>query len=182
MLSDDQIYALAPRMGIPLEKVCYKDKLEDEPLEYNRSYVVNFDDEFDESGGLNQGSHWVCFQVNKHPNGRIEGIYFDPYGLPPPKTIMEYTGKIHYTDKDVQGVLGNVCGYFCLAMLHWINSYHGRTKDLLTDVDSFLEFFLNINKKDDQAKQNEWVLKQFFRTPDSKSPVEVDLGKNFSNG
>lgn len=183
MLSDDQIESLAPKMGIPLERVCYKSQLADEPLEYNRAYVVNFDDEFDECGGLNQGSHWVCFQVNKHPNGKVEGIYFDPYGLAPPKTISEYIGKqIPHTDKDVQGVLGNVCGYFCLAMLHWINAYRGRTSDIHTDVEHFLEFFLDINKKDDQAKQNEYILKQFFRSPDSKEPVEVDLGKSFNNG
>ena len=182
MLSDDQIISLAPKMGVPLERVCYKDQLTEEPLEYNRAYIVNFDDEHDESGGINQGSHWVCFQVNKYPNGKIEGIYFDPYGLAPPKAISEYTGKIPHTTKDVQGVLGNVCGYFCLALLHWINAYHGRTRDLHTDTDHFLEFFLDINKKDDQAKQNEYILKQFFRTPDSKTPVEVDLGKGFSNG
>ena len=182
MLSDDQILSLAPRMGIPLERVCYKSQLEDEPLEYNRAYIVNFDDEHDECGGINQGSHWVCFQVNKHPNGKIEGIYFDPYGLGSPKTISEYTGKIPHTTKDVQGVLGEVCGYFCLAFLHWINAYHGRTKDLHTDVEHFLEFFLDINKQDDKAQQNEYILKQFFRTPTSKTPVEVDLGKAFSNG
>jgi len=182
MLSDDQILSLAPRMGIPLERVCYKSQLEDEPLEYNRAYIVNFDDEHDECGGINQGSHWVCFQVNKHPNGKIEGIYFDPYGLGSPKTISEYTGKIPHTTKDVQGVLGEVCGYFCLAFLHWINAYHGRSKDLHTDTEHFLEFFLDINKKDDEARQNEYILKQFFRSPTSKTPVEIDLGKSFTNG
>lgn len=182
MLSDEQIETLAPKMGVPLERCCYKSQLEDEPLEYNRSYIVNFDDEFDECGGLNNGSHWVCFQVNKHPNGKIEGIYFDPYGLASPKSILDYTGKIPHTTKDIQGVLGEVCGYFCLAFLHFVNQFPHRSKDLHTDADHFLEFFLDINKKDDKAKQNEWVLKQFFRTPNSKEPVEVDLGKGFTNG
>jgi len=182
MLSDEQIIPLAKKMGIPLERVCFKSQLEDEPLEYNRAYIVNFDDEFDEVGGLNAGSHFVAFQINQYPNGRKEGIYFDPYGLASPKTILNYTGNIPHTTKDIQGVLGEVCGYFCLAFLHYVNAYKGRTKDLHTDTDHFLEFFLDINKKDDLAKQNEYILKQFFRTPDSKTPVEVDLGKSFTNG
>jgi hypothetical protein len=182
MLDDSQIISLASKMGVPLERCCFKSELKDEPLEYNRSYIVNFDDEFDEVGGLNAGSHWVCFQINKYPNGKKEGIYFDPYGLGSPKTITDYTGKIPHTTKDIQGVLGEVCGYFCLAFLHWINAFKGRTKDLYTDADAFLEFFLDINKKDDKAKQNEYILKQFFRTPDGDTPVEVDLGKSFTNG
>jgi len=182
MLSDDQIIPLAKKMRVPLERCCFKSELADEPLEYNRSYIVNYDDEFDEVGGANHGSHWVCFQINKYPNGKTEGIYFDPYGLGSPKTITDFTGKIPHTTKDVQGVLGEVCGYFCLAFLHFINSYAGKTGDLHTDADHFLEFFLDLNKKDDQAKQNEYILKQFFRSPDSKTPVEVDLGRGFTNG
>jgi hypothetical protein len=182
MLNDDQIISLASKMGIPLERCCFKSQLKEEPLEYNRSYVVNFDDEYDEVGGLNRGSHWVCFQVNKYPNGKTEGIYFDPYGIGIPKTIKDFTGNIPHTQKDVQGVLGEVCGYFCLAFLHWINAYAGRTKDLHTDANQFLEFFLDLNKKDDLAKQNEYILKQFFRTPDDKTPVEVSFGKGFTNG
>jgi hypothetical protein len=182
MLSDDQIISLSSKMSVPLERCCYKSQLEDEPLEYNRSYVVNFDDEIDECGGLNAGSHWVCFQVNKHPNGKIEGCYFDPYGLGPPKTIAKYMGeKIPHTTKDIQGVLGNVCGFFCLAFLHFVNAFANRSRDLHSDAEHFLDFFLDINKRDDNAKQNEYILKQFFRTPNDKTPVEVDF-KNFTNG
>ena len=77
-LTDSQLRILAKKMKFPLAGVLFKDELPDK-LEYNKGYIINLDDEFDEEGKRNDGSHWTCLQINKYPNGVKEGIYFDPY-------------------------------------------------------------------------------------------------------
>ena len=85
-------------------------------------------------------------QVNKYPSGQIEPIFFDPYGAPPSESIKKFvldnTGKkLPYTEKDVQSLMNNACGYYCAAFLHYINVQQHRTKDLYSDVDMFLHYF-----------------------------------------
>ena len=65
MLTDTQLWDLADRMNIPLCFVGFKSQLKDETLEYNKSYIINLDNEFDEDGNRNEGTHWTCFQINK---------------------------------------------------------------------------------------------------------------------
>jgi hypothetical protein len=74
-LTDIQIKDLAKRMKVPLVFVGFKTELEDEKLQHNKSYIVNMEDEFDENGERNDGTHYTCFQVNKYPNGKIERIH-----------------------------------------------------------------------------------------------------------
>ena len=93
MLTDCQIKDLAKKMNIPLERVCFKDQLPQKPLKYICSYIINMDNELDEEGKPNEGSHWVCFQINKYKSGVKEGIYFDSYGQPPPEIVEKYAGK-----------------------------------------------------------------------------------------
>ena len=80
-LSNIQIEDLAKKMKVPLVFCDFKSALEDTKLEYNKSYIINMEDEFDpETGERNDGSHYTCFQVNKYPNGKKQGIYFDSFG------------------------------------------------------------------------------------------------------
>jgi hypothetical protein len=164
MLTDAQLFDLAKRMKFPLERVCFKTELSEEPLVYNRGYIINLDDEVDDdTGELNGGTHWTCFQIIKHPNDKVQGIYFDPFGVGPPQDVTNFTGKIPYTEKDIQGLRDNYCGWACCAFLHYINAAPNRTKDLYTDTETFLDFFLDQKKTNDLDGQNEWVLKQFFK-------------------
>ena len=166
MLTDANLFDLAKRMQIPLNRVCFKDELSEEPIEYNKAYIINLEDEIDaESGERNGGTHWCAFQVNKYPNGKIEGIYFDPYGVGPPEDVKKFCGKkLASTGKDIQGLYDNYCGWACCALLHWINSAGNRTKDLYTDVETFLDMFEDLaDKKMDS--HNEFVLTQFFKKP-----------------
>ena len=48
MLTDVQLKSMAEKMRIPLETVCFKNELP--PLKYNRSYIVNMQDESSEEG------------------------------------------------------------------------------------------------------------------------------------
>jgi hypothetical protein len=167
-LTNTELISLAKRMDIPLEAVVFKSQLKDMKLKYNKSYIINLEDEFDydEEGkvlGRNSGTHYTCFQVNKYKNGKIEGVYLDPYGVAPPTDVEEFVGfKIPYSKKQIQGSLNNACGWFCCGFLHYINSYQGRSKDLHTDAMNFTEHFEDLTESNHHLK-NEWVLKHFFQ-------------------
>lgn len=179
MLTNEQIEDLADRMKIPLEYVGFKSNLP-KKLKTNKAYIINLDDEIDKGTGLrNGGTHWTCFQVMEYPNGKKEGIYLDSYGAPPPEIVNERTKdsfkmKLPYNTKDIQSLMNEACGWYCLAFLHFINVYPQRSKQLYWDVEAFLGLFEDLNKSVDW-KKNEYVLKMFFQPEDPKlrKPIEV---------
>ena len=88
---------------------------------------------------------------------------------------MDNTGKqLPYTEKDVQSLMNNACGYYCAAFLHYINAWQHRTKDLYSDVDMFLHYFDDLNKSIDW-KKNEYILKLFFQSSDPTLRKEIDV-------
>jgi len=106
MLTDSQIKDLSKKMNFPLEGVFFKDELPRQ-LKYNTSYVINLDNSIDDEGNENEGSHWTCLQVNKYPDGKVEPIFFDPYGAPPSESIKKFVKDncakyLPYTTKDIQ--------------------------------------------------------------------------------
>jgi hypothetical protein len=149
MLSDDQIIELCNRMNIPLadkKGIIFKSEIKAKDLQYNKSYFINLDDEYDEKGKLNSGSHWTCFQIVKYPTGEIDPIYFDPFGIGAPEIIKESImafckKKLPHTTKDIQSMLANACGWYCCAFLHFINNYPRRTGDVYDDTEIFLDYF-----------------------------------------
>jgi len=182
MLTDKQLEELSVKMNIPLEDIIFKDQTPS-TFKFNKSYIVNLEDEYDEGGNLNSGSHWTCLQINKYPNGTIQSIYFDPFGIPPPKEIIECfkrtTGKIHfpYNTKDIQSLMNNACGWYCCAFLHFINNFSHRSKDLYQDTSNFLDFFDDLNKSVD-FKKNEFILKHFFQSKDPTKRKEIEVIAN----
>jgi hypothetical protein len=180
-LSNTEVFELAKKMQVPLVFCNFKTKLKEHKLKYNRSYIINLEDEFDEYGERNSGSHYVCFQINKYPNGKTEGIYFDSFGQPQPDTLTEYLGGIlPHNDKDVQSLMANACGWYDLAFLHYINSFSGRTGDLYTDANHFINMFEDLNKSKDHLK-NEFVLKHFFRSADPALRKPINVGGEVLN-
>jgi hypothetical protein len=180
MLTNIQLEDLAQRMKVPLEFVGFKNELP-KKLKTNRAYIINSqDDEDDETGELNSGAHWACMQIMEYPNGKIEGIYFDSYGSPPPEIVNERVmnnfkiKKIPYNTKDIQSMMNSACGWYCLAFLHFINVFPQRSKNLYWDVEAFLSLFEDLNKSID-FKKNEYILKMFFQPEDPKlrKPIEV---------
>lgn len=175
-LTDTEIFTLANKMDIPLVFCGFKDELKNEKLQYNKSYIINMDNEYDEDGQRNTGSHYTCFQVNKYPNGKKEGLYFDSFGMPPPKIVETFTGmKLPYSTKDIQSLMNSACGWYCLALLHFINAWEGRSRDLYTDAGAFTDLFEDLNKSCDHLK-NEFILKHFFRAkdPEKRKPIELN--------
>jgi hypothetical protein len=177
-LTDSQIKDLAKKMSIPLGGVFFKDELP--KLEFNKFYMINLEDSVDEDGNENTGTHWTCLQIMKYPKGQIEKIYFDPYGAPPPedvkKAVEEASGSkgLPYTDKDIQSLMNNACGWYCLAFGHFINSSQYRSGMMLMDASTFLEMFDDLNKSVD-FKKNEYILKHFFRSEDPSLRKDVDV-------
>lgn len=175
-LTDTEIWDLAEKMDVPLVFCGFKDELEKKKLQYNKSYIINMENEFDEDGQRNSGSHYTCFQVNKYPNGKTEKVYFDSFGMPPPQIVEDFCGgKVPYQNKDIQSLMNSACGWYCLAFLHFINAYEGRSKHLYSDCENFTDMFDDLNKSTDHLK-NEWILKHFFRSADpaKRKPVEID--------
>lgn len=179
MLTNVDIEDLAKRMKIPLEFVGFKNELP-KKIKTNRAYIINLEDDEDENGEQNNGSHWTCFQVVEYPNKKIEAIYFDSYGSQCPEIVNERMmnnfkiKKIPYNTKDIQSLMNEACGWFCLAFLHYINSFQQRTKNLYWDVEDFLSLFDDLNKSID-FKKNEYILKMFFQSEDPKLRKQIEV-------
>jgi len=180
MLTDHQIEDLAQRMSIPLEGVYFKDELP-YGLKENKTYIINLQDSETDDGDQNEGTHWTMLQVNKTPNGKYEPIFFDPYGAPPSEAIKERVKRkfnvyLPHTTKDIQSLMNNACGFYCLALAHFINASKYRSNHLYTDVENFLDMFDDLNHSID-FKKNEYILKHFFRAEDPALRKEIDVIK-----
>lgn len=178
MLTDTQINDLSQKMNIPLEGCFFKDELPSK-LNVNKVYIINMEDSVDDDGNQNQGTHWTMAYIRETPNGKLQPIYFDPYGVSPPenvKNIIKKQTKLNcpYTHKDIQSLMNNACGFYCLACAHYICSYKHRTNDLYEDIDDFLDMFDDLNTSVDW-KKNEYMLKHFFLSedPNTRKPVDV---------
>jgi len=175
MLTNHQLEQMCDLMSIPLERVCFKDQLKEQELKYNKSYIINLEDQFDEIAVPNKGSHWTCFQVNKYPSGRTSSFYFDSYGKPAPTAVKDFIGyEPPYSSLQAQSLMNNACGYFVCSYLHYINAYKERTGNLYADSENFLNLFIDLDKSCD-FKYNEYVLKHFFRSTDPNKRKEITL-------
>lgn len=179
MLSDYQIKKLAPKMGVPLEWIGFKNNIP-KRLHPNKAYIINLDSEKDLDGKFNDGTHWTALYIREYSNGKKEACYMDPFGVAPAEIIKKRVKEcfdigLPYTTKDIQSLMANVCGYYCLAFLHFICHSQYRTHNLYEDVETFLDMFDDLNEKYDY-KKNEYILKHFFlaEDPSKKKPVELD--------
>ena len=177
-LTNTQLQSLAKRMGMKLEAVVYKSQLEDMNLEFNKPYIINLDNEYDNDGKANDGSHYVALQVNKNSKEKIEPCYCDSYGVAPPQEVLDFVGMKHvpYNTKCIQSLMGECCGYFALAFLYFINKFEHRSGNVYHDCEQFTDLFNDLNTSSDW-KANEYMLKHFFQSTDAQhrreNPVEV---------
>lgn len=183
-LTNVQLETLAEKMGINLARVCFKNELHEEPLVYNAGYIVNMEDEFSEDGSRNPGSHWVCFYVQKTPNGTIQPIYFDSFACPPPEDVLKFCGRTHipYSTVDVQSIVEGVCGFYCLAFLYYISVMPQRCGRIYDDAEDFTSLFYDLSKSSDW-KHNEFILKHFFQSSNEevrkRNPLDPHEGMTF---
>ena len=132
-----------------------------------------------DDGDQNSGTHWIMAYVRETPNKTIQPIYFDPYGCPPPENVKniiekQTNKKLPYTTKDIQSLMNNACGFYCLALAHFICSSKYRSNDLYSDVDNFMDMFDDLNSSIDW-KKNEYLLRQFFQSEDPNKRKEINV-------
>ena len=178
MLTDRQIDDLAERMKIPLEGCFFKDELP-KRLNVNKVYIINLQDSENDDGDQNMGTHWTMAYIRETPNGTIQPLYFDPYGCPPPENVKniiekQCNKKCPYSHKDIQSLMNNACGFYCLALAHFICASKYRSNDLYTDYDMFLDMFDDLNSSIDW-KKNEYILKMFFLSEDPSQRKDIDV-------
>jgi len=178
MLTDFQLKELCKKMEIPLEGVFFKDELP-KKIKPNVAYIINLENALDENGFENDGSHWTAMQVNKYPNGKVEPFYFCSYGGPPPenvkKVVMDTFGqKLPFNTRDIQSLMNNACGFYCCALLHYINPSKYKSNNFYQDIETFLGMFDDLNESID-FKKNEYILKHFFQPSDAKLRKEIEI-------
>ena len=90
---------------------------------YMRDELIKLKSREFECGVLNlnlsteSGSHWVCWFKQKDRK-----YYFNSFGLPPPKELIEYLGSpILYSTFELQGLNDTNCGKWCLKILKKIS-------------------------------------------------------------
>lgn len=177
-LTDGELKSLAKRMGLPLKHVVYKSQLEYMTLAYNTPYIINLDNEYAVDGSQNSGTHYVALQVSKNNKNKIEPCYCDSYGVAPPIEVLNFVGVKHvpYNTKCIQSLLGEICGYFCLAFLYFINKFEHRSGNVYHDCEEFTSLFNDLNTSS-EWKANELMLKSFFQSTDAEyrrsHPIEV---------
>jgi hypothetical protein len=121
----------------------YKDTLT--KIEPISSYILNLNSEFNEDGDRNKRSYWtaLCVDDNK------QAIYFNSYGLKPPKEIKSflksYQYKIGNTTKNIQSWMSNLCAFFCLGFIYFLHKSKFRTKNILIDASIYIDLFEDLD-------------------------------------
>jgi hypothetical protein len=178
MLTDIQIDDLAKKMNIPFGGCYFKNELP--KLDYNKVYIINLQDSETDNGEQNEGTHWTMAYIRQTPKGQKQPIYFDSYGCPPPENVKKIIEsqtnykECPYTTKDIQSLMNNACGFYCLAMAHFICASKYRINDLYKDVDDFIEIFDDLNHSIDW-KKNEYILKMFFQSENGENNKNIDV-------
>jgi hypothetical protein len=173
MFSNHDIDLLVEKLNIPNFRGCfYKDKLKS--IQPNSSYIINLNSELDEKGNVNKGSHWVALLTDDMK----QCIYFDSYGEREPNEIRNLLKcnqyKIGHTNKNIQSLMSNLCGFFCLSFIYFLSISKFRTKNIINDASIYLDLFEDLDKTND-IKKNEFILSLFFTDKESKTLL---LGNN----
>jgi hypothetical protein len=109
-LSNIQIEKLVKKYNIKnFIGVYSKDRLPDKKRE--GWYIINMEN-YDDG----QGTHWVCAKYDK-----VNSIYIDSFGFPPPLVVEEYFDDPIYNTQQVQHLKSLRCGHFCLYFIKKFN-------------------------------------------------------------
>lgn len=115
-----------------------KDQLPE--LKPTKFYIINLQDS--DVGG---GTHWCSFYYSK-----LQSIYFDSYGFPPPKEVESKIGNYIYNDGQLQDMDASSCGYYALSFIKFL---HDKTnKEEAFKI--FLKLFKNETIKNDKILYN----------------------------
>jgi hypothetical protein len=130
MLSNFDIDSIAKSLDINLNGIFMKNEMNFE--RQNGNYIINLDDRG------NNGTHWTVLIVEKN-----QAYYFDSYGCPPPEQIIEFCKRpkthLYYNTRVIQDIESELCGFFCIAFLKYVNN----SQDLLKSSNDYSNMFDN---------------------------------------
>lgn len=104
-------------------------------LKPTKFYIINLQD----SSG--PGTHWTAFHYSK-----LQSIYFDSYGFPPPKEVENKIGNYIYNDSDIQDFNSSACGFYALCFIKFLHDKPNKEEAFKI----FLKLFKNETKKNDK--------------------------------
>ena len=149
-LSNIDLFGIAKQYKLKLNDVLMKDHLTDDSPDYG-NFIINL-----QSSTQGNGTHWVCAIV--HPEGNI---YFDSFGCLPPTELIDflkrskYRGGYGYNTMDIQDLNSDFCGFFCLAVIHYVQKH--PKQPVATSVNDFTNLF------NDNTRKNDAILQTYFR-------------------
>jgi hypothetical protein len=142
--SKDDLLHASQRNNICLNAIVYKDALKQVPIR-NGGYIINMANETDNNGG----THWVGFWIE----GK-RAVYFDPFGIIPPEEVEHYLSKHNtmYVTKQIQNVFSDICGYYVLYFMYWMNKQ--RKIPIFKRADVFCDLFSSDPKDNRKILEN----------------------------
>ena len=159
MTSNTDLEELLKNLKITNFQGCYfKDELNE--LKPNSSYIINLQSEYDKNGNRNGGTHWCALVTDNRNNA----IYFDSFGSPPPTSIIKllkkYKYKYGYTNKVIQNLRSDLCGYFCVAFIYLVTK-NKPTTNINKNTNIFMNLFEDLTSV--RSVKNEYILALFFK-------------------
>jgi hypothetical protein len=139
-LSDIDIKQICKKIGLKLVGVFSKDQI---PKKFkDGNYIINMQDH-----NKGENSHWISCVNSK---GNKANIYFDSFGVIPPKEVEDAMSKqgFYFSVKQVQGYNSSNCGWHCIHVLK-----------LLQDGYNFNDIINSFGKN---KKENDKILENYF--------------------
>ncbi len=104
----DNYQLLEAAKDIPHFRGVYlRNELKNQKPKIKECGIVNLD--------IDKGTHWTAYRKNRN-----NVIYFDPFGIQPPKEVIEYftPSTIYYSTVQLQDLDSSICGVLCLSFLN----------------------------------------------------------------
>ena len=128
----------AKRLKIPLVGVFSKDQLP--PILKEGGYIINL-----QSAGDGPGTHWTAFYVeNSSQSARADKrrAYFDSFGVIPPLSVQRFLRrKYMFSEKHIQNIQSEICGYYVLYFIWFMFTHKHRIKNVRKRFCTFLRLF-----------------------------------------
>jgi len=134
-LSNFDIIKKCKELKINLTNVFMKDEYK---FQFG-NFVINLDD------SKGPGTHWVLIKC--HPE---YCLYFDSFGAYPPKTLLKklkFYKTIYYNKFIIQSLASILCGWYCIAFLHYIEN--NESLHIIDTFNNFTKLFVNNEQMND---------------------------------
>ena len=146
MLTNFKIISYCQKHKIELDCVEMKDEL---PKYRCNNMIINL-----ESSSEGNGTHWTALLADKN-----EYFFFDSFGGYPSTEITKYVKQFKpksygFNNFIIQNLNSEMCGWFCIALLHYVQNNKGTFYDKINDF---------INMFDSNTKMNDNILKSIIK-------------------